>query len=194
MVGVSRVKEQWFIENRADAIAYDPDTGLFTRVIPTQRQLIGDVVGYKSHAGYIRMGFKEGGVTRKILAHRAAFFYMEGAFPPAYVDHINGCRSDNRWVNLRHATRKENNRNRSPRRNSTSKFLGVSKHVTRRTTKDGVPRSSERWAAQIGVVGDKRWLGSFKTEREAAIAYDREAIKAYKEYASTNILENPWVK
>jgi hypothetical protein len=44
-------------------------------------------------------------------AHRLAFLYQEGKFPLEEVDHINHKKDDNRWSNIRHATRVENSKN-----------------------------------------------------------------------------------
>jgi hypothetical protein len=59
-------------------------------------------------------------------AHRLAFLYMTGKFPPDEVDHINHEPSDNRFVNLRQVTRLENLRNQSLSKNNKSGFTGVS--------------------------------------------------------------------
>lgn len=75
------------------------------------------------------------------------------------VDHINRDRLDNRRSNLRHSTRELNASNRSMNRNNTSGFKGVS------------PRGS-RWGARTTDAGKRRWLGSFDTPEEAAMAYD----------------------
>lgn len=78
------------------------------------------------------------------------------------VDHINHDGLDNRRVNLRVATRSENNLNqRTQTRNKTSKFKGVSWDAINR-----------KWKAQIKISGKTRHIGSFASEKNAAIAYD----------------------
>src|SRR5690348_9568791 len=82
-------------------LAYEPDTGLFrwkTVNDGYQRAAPGDVAGGVDENGYVRI--RAGGVSYR--AHRLAFLLM-GEDMPHQVDHINGKRSDNRWVNLRRA-------------------------------------------------------------------------------------------
>ena len=65
---------------------------------------------------------------RLMLAHRAAFMIVTGQALCRHeqIDHINGVRSDNRWVNLRLASNTQNQHNSRSAKNSTSEFLGVS--------------------------------------------------------------------
>jgi len=91
------------------------------------------------------------------------------------VDHINGDTLDNRKCNLRPATRSQNamNSSKGKRRNTSSRFKGVSKKAT-------------RWIAQITVDKKRKQIGSFSTEEEAARAYDRHAKNHYKDFARLN--------
>lgn len=103
------------------------------------------------------------------------------------VDHRNGNGLDNRRCNLRHATHSQNTassirmkkgnpalRARVIRR-TTSKFRGVSFRSDRK-----------RWTAYLGTGKFRQHLGCFDSEKEAAKAYDRAALKTYGEFAKLN--------
>lgn len=107
-----------------ELLSYDPETGIFTWVkTVSNRAPAGKTAGADGH-GYrdIRL------YGRLYKAHRLAWLYMTGDWPLDQIDHINGTRSDNRWVNLRAATLTENNRNIGTQVNSTTGYKGVSKH------------------------------------------------------------------
>lgn len=106
--------------------AYDEDTGVFTWLIDPNpvkigRVRAGDAAGTLTPTGYIVLGFE--GVH--YMAHRLAWFYKKRRWPQAEVDHINGGRADNRWVNLRAATKKQQRENAIPQRRSASGVRGV---------------------------------------------------------------------
>ena len=86
-------------------ISYCPETGMFTRLSN------GKVTrGSKTANGYLTIHIK--GKNR--YAHRIAYLYMTGEFPPADVDHIDNDRTNNVWSNLRAVTRSQNLMNKAP--------------------------------------------------------------------------------
>ncbi len=91
------------------------------------------------------------------------------------VDHINGDGLDNRRCNLRVTSQKFNNRNARKRKKGTSIYKGV--HFCEVTKK---------WKAQIQINKKKKSLGGYFTEKEAAEAYNEEALKLFKEFAVIN--------
>lgn len=108
----------------------------------------------------------------RYLAHRLAFLYMTGAWPDCDVDHINLDRADNRWGNLRQATRSQNMANGKLRSSNTSGFKGVT----------WVSRLS-KWRAEIVKDGRKKAIGHFATPECAHAAYMAEAGRVFGEYA-----------
>lgn len=97
-----------------------------------------------------------------------------------HVDHINHNPLDNRKENLRACTHRENMLNRKPR--GKSKYLGVYTIVNHRKN-DKVYRTI---VAQIKIDGKNKYLGSFKTEEEAARAYDEKAKIVHGQFANLN--------
>jgi hypothetical protein len=90
-------------------LSYDPNTGLFTRIkdVAYSQHKVGSVMGSLNDKGYRIIVINQ----KRYRAHRLAFLYMEGAFPPDDVDHRNTIKDDNRWVNLYKCTRSENMNN-----------------------------------------------------------------------------------
>lgn len=145
---------------------YHPETGLFIRRVPAGTAKAGDIAGCDAGKGYIYISVD----NRFIGAHRLAFLWMTGSFPPDAVDHINGVRDDNRWVNLRLATPTENSQNLASGRGA-SKLLGVSFYA--RTGK---------WLAQIRHNGTRINLGYHPTAEIAHAIY----LAAKKKYHTHN--------
>lgn len=91
------------------------------------------------------------------------------------IDHINGNRLDNRKSNLRICTNRQNLMNRGAQKNSFSKYKGVGFH-----------KETNKWRAYIKNNGPFIHLGLFKTELEAAMAYNNAAMKNFGRYAFLN--------
>ena len=136
---------------------YDPDTGVFTwRVNRKGGVKVGDTTGYIAKNGYVQIG-----VSNKLYyAHRLVWLYVYGVWPEYDIDHIDGVRANNKLVNLRKATRTENNQNTRKDSTNVSGLRGVYWH-----------RAAQKWCAEIAVKGKKTYLGLFNTKELAHEAY-----------------------
>ncbi len=94
------------------------------------------------------------------------------------IDHINGDKLDNRKSNLRITDAKGNGANKKPKKNGSSKYKGVS---FRKRCIDNP------WEASVESAGKNYYLGNFKTEIEAAKAYDAKAKELFGEFAKLNM-------
>jgi hypothetical protein len=151
------------IERLRRLLAYDEETGHLTwrkRERSGMRQNRGDRAGWKCGNGYRCIAFD----GRAVLEHRIIFAIMTGAWPPADTDHVNGIADDNRWINLRPATRAQNNGNR----------VGVVGIVRTR---------SGKWKAQIKASGQNIHIGTFKMRDEALFRRRFFALAQFGEYA-----------
>lgn len=110
---------------------------------------------------------------RGVLMHRLIL----DAPPGIGVDHIDGNGLHNTRDNLRLANQSQNNMNSRPRKNVSSRYKGVGFH-----------RRVGFWYASIAIDGKNRTIGYFETERQAAEAYNVEAIKHFGEFARPNII------
>lgn len=132
---------------------------------------IGDRAGHFSgrHQRYfVGINFKAYRVARII------FLWHKG-YLPINVDHKDGNSLNDKISNLRAATPSQNNMNRQANRNSTSKYIGVHRSVTK-----------NRWCAHIRFKGKSKNLGSFSDEIEAAKVRDKAAKELFGEFARLN--------
>lgn len=102
-------------------IHYCIETGHFTHLTNTTHKKVGDRAGFLHSKGYRHICV----AGKEYKEHRIAFLYMLGEMPEE-VDHINRCKDDNRWINLRKANRHINCTNQGLRHDNTSGVKGVS--------------------------------------------------------------------
>lgn len=77
---------------------------------------------------------------------------------PKEVDHVNGKRNDNRIMNLRSVTHRENGQNRIEHRNG--RLVGAC-----------FVKSKNKWKSQIEINGKAKHLGYYISELEAHKSY-----------------------
>ena len=151
-----------------ELLSYDPLTGIFR-----WRQRRSGVrsnldAGHAHRRGYRAIGIDGG----RYHAHRLAWLYMTGEWPKDEIDHINRNTADNRWLNLRSASHKENQSNRGVQKNNSSGFKGV-----------GWDKHSSKWRAQICKNGKRLNLGRFETAEAAYFAYCTKAYDLFGDFA-----------
>ncbi len=157
-------------------LSYDPEIGILTWIKSSgDRKPVGSAAGYRAQSGYIMVGL----AGKEYRAHRLAWILQTGELPPKFLDHENGQRDDNRWSNLRAATKQQNTRNRVKNVGCTSVYKGVSWH-----------KKSKLWRSYSCVDGRYVHLGNFESEVEAAKAYDNFVTKVFGEFAKPNFKEN----
>lgn len=148
-------------------LAYDPETGVWIWKIHYFIRLVGAVAGSIKQDGYRQI--KIGNVD--YMSARLACLYMKGRWPIEEMDHKDTNRSNDKWENLREATRAENTRNRNAKVTSLIGLKGV-----KLTT-------SGKYEAAIRSKEDYKYLGTFDTPEEAAKAYADAATEAYGKFA-----------
>lgn len=152
-MSASRARAHFTRERLEELFAYDPASGSLTR-----RDNGEEIVATNNH-GY-RWVWVEG---TALLLHRIVWRLMTGEWPTAMVDHVDGCRTNNRWANLRSADHSINaqNQTRAMCTNKTG-FLGVSRDKR---------RVENPYRAAIRIHGKHVSLGAFPTAEEAYAAY-----------------------
>lgn len=153
-------------ERYLEAYSYDPITGSLTWKIQSGRRIPGDPVGTKTKWGYFVANLD----SIAEFSHNIIWLMQTGEWPGNEVDHENRVKSDNRWDNLRPATRSQQGAN-CPRAGKYKK--GVAKNAKCST-----------FQANIKVQGKRIYLGCFKTEDEAHAAWLAAAIKHFGEFAT----------
>lgn len=168
-----KVKPKITQKRLKELLHYDPDTGLFQwKVRLSNSTKIGDIAGAKDGHGYIGISIGR----RSYNASRLAFLYMKGYFPEYDVDHRNRIRDDNKWENLRHATRSCNTRNCSISKRNKSGVTGVHWH-----------NQTKRWASSIRIMYKNKHLGEFENLRDAAQArWDAEVKHGFPNCNTTS--------
>lgn len=144
-------------ERLKELLDYNPETGVFTWKIDGNNQYVkkGMEAGTLYNNDYIMImveGERQG-------AHRWAFLYMEG-YIPEFVDHIDRNPQNNRWKNLRSASKPQNCRNKKHKK-SKSGYANVM-----------WAKDRQKWRVQItDETGRKRMKGTFNYE-DLALAVD----------------------
>jgi hypothetical protein len=143
---------------------------LFWKVTKSAKAVVGSKAGSVNAKGHVNLQID----GKLYAAHRLVFLLFNG-YLPKEVDHINRVKTDNQIENLRACSSSNNKGNISLLRNNKSGYRGVS-----------LNRRSGKWHAQIKVYGIQTYLGRFDSAEEAAVEYNRAAIKHFGEFAFLN--------
>lgn len=105
------------------ALSYDEESGVlqWKNPNPDSRGMAGKSISSVNSSGYVTLTIN----TVKYQAHRIIWLYMTGKMPEEFIDHINGIKTDNRFCNLRKASRSENGMNRKRNKSNLSGYKNV---------------------------------------------------------------------
>lgn len=164
----AKIEQRKSIAELRTWVSYDRETGIFTRLKAggTRGELVGQPTGSLS-GKYVRIWID--GLS--YYAHILAWAFVNDEWPAALVDHRNKNDQDNRYTNLRAATKVQNACN-------SRKKPGVGLKGTTPT------RNGKRWTAQIKVNYRNINLGVFDTVEAAHDAYCAAAARHHGEFAS----------
>lgn len=155
------------VERVRKLLSYDPETGVFRWRVSRGGVRAGDAAGAVIGAGYVYISIDD----HPYLAHQLAWLLMTGEWPQATVDHRDRCKTNNRWANLRDATKAQQLMNRTAPKHNTSGVRGVC-----------WDRRSGRWRATINVNRRHIDLGRFVTKAEAVAARAAGEREHFGEY------------
>lgn len=115
-------------------------------------------------------------IQRNVYMHRLILSVTDTKH---VIDHIDHNSLNNQKSNLRIASHIENCKNRKPKKGGGSKYLGVYYFKAK----------TPRWQASMTVNKKSIYIGLFKSEDEAALAYNEAATKHHGQFANLNIIE-----
>jgi len=146
-------------------LRYDSETGHFYWLRSgTGRKPISEPAGVVRPDGYIRITIDH----IIYYAHRLAWLYMTGEWPPGQIDHRDG--KSNAWKNLRASNQTQNLQNSSVRCRKAVPLKGVHRH-------------GSGFRSRIRVNGRRLCLGTFRTPEAAHAAYAAAAKKYFGDFA-----------
>lgn len=122
-----------------------------------------------SKQGYVRAVKMKNYKQKTVLMHRIIMCPEDGQV----VDHANRNPLDNRKSNLRLASKGQNSVNKPKVKGHKSKYKGVT-------------FSHGKWRAFLTKDNKYVHIGTYKTEQEAALAYNKEIVKHFGEFAYLN--------
>lgn len=130
--------------------------------------------------GYLSTIITEKGKKKKITLHRLVMGEIPKKMIVDHKIHPHGRKNkkDNRKKNLEIKTNSQNMMNVEYYKNNTSGYMGVTKS-----------NRCSTWIARIQVDGKRKYLGSYKTKKEAIKARKEAEIKYFGEYANNRIKE-----
>lgn len=148
--------------------SYNPYTGkIYSKIYNKEIGYFDKSIGYK------KITININGKNIKFRFHRVAWLLFYGNWPTKEIDHKNQNKLDNRIINLREATKQQNQRNRfKQKNNSSSGFKNVYKN-------------GNKWQVDFIVNKQHKYFGSYKTKEEANEVARKNEKEIYKEYAPT---------
>lgn len=145
------------------------DGNLIRKVTTSSRSKAGDVAGCLTKKGYLQVRFD----GKTSFVHRIVWALCNNKnIPDGFeIDHIDRCKTNNHIENLRLATRSQNATNRESKKKYKNVYFEKERNL---------------WRASCTIEKKVHRIGRFKTEVEAAKAYDDFVASKSFEFAIRN--------
>jgi len=114
--------------------------------------------------GYLQLNLSKNGKSKISKVHKLVSRSFLGEPNGLVVNHIDGDRRNNIIENIEYVSVRENT---THGKNTKKTYTGARFH-----------KRHNRWYSHISIKGVKKYLGCFKTEKEAAVAY-KDALTTY---------------
>ena len=164
---MKRKKRNLTADKLRELLRYEPETGLFFWLVDRKsNKMAGKPAGSMSDGRWRIMIDDE-----SFYANQLAWLWMTGEWAPHLIDHENADKSDDRWDNLRPATKSQNGANRRVLKETAAGKKGVT------------CQPYGRFQARIRRDGKSIHLGMFATAEEAHAAYASAAKELFGEFA-----------
>lgn len=136
-----------------EVFTYKHETGdLVWKVKVSDKVVVGATAGTTTAIGYRQIRLD----NKLYLAHRLIWQLITGKQPSGVIDHIDGCRNNNVFENLRDVTASINSQNM---------LIKGKKYLP------GVASNGARFMARIGIDKVTNYLGTYDTEEQAHAVY-----------------------
>ena len=148
---------------------YESDTGLLRWRIDRSNKRAGDIAGARrGEAGYLQVSID----NRLYRVHLVIWKMVTGEEPPNFIDHRDTKKWNNRWGNLRPATKSQNQAN-----------IGLT--IRNKTGRKSVfwYKTYQKWAVQVWKDGRAYFGGYHVTAEAASEAADNLRYKLFGEFA-----------
>ena len=172
-MGKKRTKPLPSVRRLREVLDYDPLTGVLRWKVDRYANRgklnvsAGTPITCVAVNGYIIFGLDGVGLA----VHRVAWAMVTGTWPAFEIDHRDLDKANNRWDNLREASRSQNTINRPRTAANTSGLKGAC-----------FAKNRGKWLAYIDCDGRKH-LGYHATAEDAHAAYCKAATELHGEFA-----------
>ena len=149
---------------------YEPDTGLLRWKVDRAQMRAGDIAGHQGNKDnrYVRVSVDD--IVYR--GHLIIWKMVTGEDPSGPIDHENTIKNDNRWVNIRLATKSLNQANIGLLKTNTSGVKGVHWY-----------KAYQCWSSMFIKDGECYFVGYFDDLEEAKAAYQKRYREVYGEFA-----------
>lgn len=147
---------------------YDPASGILFWDVKRPKVVLGAEAGSTSSTGYKRVTVD----GRSYKVHRIIWAIQTGEWPSSDIDHIDGVRDNNKWSNLRLASKSQNGMNRKRTNSNTSGVKGVYWHSR-----------ASKWAAQVKLNRKVYYIGLFDSIDVAKEHVEKKRAELHCEFS-----------